>query len=56
MTDALADPLAVALGLALTPPMIELYAVLWRAGVLEVRARDQASAAHPSPVPALLTA
>ncbi|WP_371685520.1 Rv1535 domain-containing protein [Mycobacterium sp. MFM001] len=40
-TDALADPLASALAVALTVPVIELYAVLWRAGVLEAVPADQ---------------
>jgi hypothetical protein len=53
MTDALADPLTVALALALTPPMIELYAVLWRVGVLEIR---QTRARPSSTVAALLSA
>ncbi|WP_244899085.1 Rv1535 domain-containing protein [Mycobacterium fragae] len=35
-TDALADPLAEAAGLLLTVPVIELYAVLWRLGFVEV--------------------
>ncbi|MGH3524123.1 MAG: Rv1535 domain-containing protein, partial [Mycobacterium sp.] len=35
-TDALADPLAEAVGLLLTAPVVELYAVLWRAGLVEV--------------------
>ncbi|WP_428838987.1 Rv1535 domain-containing protein [Mycobacterium kyorinense] len=44
-TDALADPLACALAVALTVPVIELYAVLWRAGVLEVVPADQSPSA-----------
>ncbi|MGH3577178.1 MAG: Rv1535 domain-containing protein, partial [Mycobacterium sp.] len=33
-TDALADPLAEAVGLLLTAPVVELYAVLWRVGLV----------------------
>ncbi|NKE41289.1 hypothetical protein FVP45_13460, partial [Mycobacterium tuberculosis] len=36
-TDALADPLASSFALLLTVPLLELYAVLWRVGVVEVR-------------------
>jgi hypothetical protein len=35
-TDALSDPLASALGAVLTVPVVELYAVLWRVGVVEI--------------------
>ncbi|XEC49122.1 hypothetical protein ROJ27_00454 [Mycobacterium tuberculosis variant bovis] len=38
-TDALADPLASSFALLLTVPLLELYAVLWRVGVVEVRGR-----------------
>ncbi|WOP62959.1 Rv1535 domain-containing protein [Mycobacterium tuberculosis] len=36
-TDALADPLASSFALLLAVPLLELYAVLWRVGVVEVR-------------------
>ncbi|MGH3958413.1 Rv1535 domain-containing protein [Mycobacterium sp.] len=56
-TDALADPLAAALACVLTAPVIELYAVLWRAGVVEVeqaqadqtRSADQTAAGSRRP-------
>jgi hypothetical protein len=35
-TDAGSDPLAAALGALLTVPLRELYAVLWRVGVVEI--------------------
>ncbi|CAJ1510131.1 Rv1535 domain-containing protein [[Mycobacterium] holstebronense] len=38
-TQVLAEPLADATAALLTVPMVELYAVLWRAGLLEVRLR-----------------
>ena len=53
MTDALAEPLTEVLAVALTPPMIQLYAVLWRVGVLEIR---ETRARPSSTVPALLSA
>ncbi|UVO14293.1 Rv1535 domain-containing protein [Mycobacterium sp. SVM_VP21] len=33
----MAEPLADVTGALLTVPVVELYAVLWRAGLLEVR-------------------
>ncbi|WP_341286296.1 Rv1535 domain-containing protein [Mycobacterium decipiens] len=39
-TDALADPLVSSVALLLTVPLLELYAVLWRVGVVEVRGTD----------------
>jgi hypothetical protein len=36
-TEVLAEPLAEVTGQVLTVPVIELYALLWRAGLLEVR-------------------
>lgn len=36
-TEVLAEPLADATAALLTVPMVELYAVLWRIGLLEVR-------------------
>ncbi|WP_167666265.1 Rv1535 domain-containing protein [Mycolicibacter icosiumassiliensis] len=36
-TEVLAEPLADATAALLTVPVVELYAVLWRAGLLEVR-------------------
>ncbi|ULP47259.1 MULTISPECIES: Rv1535 domain-containing protein [Mycolicibacter] len=38
-SDILAEPLADVTGALLTVPVVELYAVLWRAGLLEVRLR-----------------
>jgi hypothetical protein len=35
-TDALSEPLAAALGAVLTVPVVELYAALWRIGVVEI--------------------
>ncbi|WP_165607336.1 Rv1535 domain-containing protein [Mycolicibacter sinensis] len=40
-TEILADPLVEVTATLLTVPARELYALLWRAGVLEVR--------HPAP-------
>jgi hypothetical protein len=42
-TDALADPLSQALALLLTEPLIEMYAVLWRLGVVEIVETRRAS-------------
>ena len=41
-TDALRDPLASSFAGLLRGPLTELYAVLWRVGVLDVVVRDQA--------------
>ncbi|QLL08112.1 Rv1535 domain-containing protein [Mycobacterium vicinigordonae] len=38
-TDARLDPLAASLAVLLKRPLTELYALLWRAGVLEVGTR-----------------
>ncbi|MEB3048408.1 Rv1535 domain-containing protein [Mycolicibacter sp. MYC123] len=35
-TEVLADPLIDAVAVILTVPAVELYALLWRAGVIEV--------------------
>ncbi|MEB3034723.1 Rv1535 domain-containing protein [[Mycobacterium] nativiensis] len=50
-TDVLADPLVEVTAVLLTVPIVELYALLWRAGVLEVRL--PASKRRPAEVPAL---
>jgi hypothetical protein len=42
-TDSLADPLAIALARVLTVPLVQVYAVLWRLGVVEVLETDRAS-------------
>src|SRR5258708_39741402 len=41
-TDALADPLVSSFASVLTVPLLELYALLWRVGVVEVREPDSA--------------
>ncbi|GFG71031.1 Rv1535 domain-containing protein [Mycolicibacter senuensis] len=38
-TEVLAEPLVEVTATALTVPIVELYAVLWRAGVIEVEQR-----------------
>ncbi|WP_375486697.1 Rv1535 domain-containing protein [uncultured Mycobacterium sp.] len=43
-TDALADPLVSALGALLTVPLVHLYAVAWRLGVVDVVKTDRSSA------------
>ncbi|WP_349256703.1 Rv1535 domain-containing protein [Mycobacterium sp.] len=43
-TDALADPLVSALGALLTVPLVHLYAVAWRHGVVDVVKSDRSSA------------
>ncbi|WP_269455144.1 Rv1535 domain-containing protein [Mycobacterium kyorinense] len=50
-TDALADPLASALAQLLTVPVIELYAVLWRVGVVEVGKPDRVAAPQDADQP-----
>ncbi|WP_424080082.1 Rv1535 domain-containing protein, partial [Mycobacterium sp.] len=41
-TDHLADPLASGAAVLLAIPLIELYAVLWRFGLVEVQAHPPA--------------
>ena len=50
-TDVLAEPLVGVTAAVLTVPLIELYAVLWRAGLLEVR--HPSSKRPPCGMPAL---
>ncbi|MEB3021581.1 Rv1535 domain-containing protein [[Mycobacterium] crassicus] len=50
-TEVLAEPLAEVTAILLTVPIVELYALLWRAGVLEVEL--PASKRRPAEVPAL---
>jgi hypothetical protein len=40
-TDAVADPLASSIALVLRVPLVELYALLWRVGVVEIRHSDR---------------
>ncbi|MGC2652831.1 MAG: Rv1535 domain-containing protein [Mycobacterium sp.] len=47
-TDALSDPLAAALGAVLTVPVVELYAVLWRVGVVEILASRRSPGRMPA--------
>jgi hypothetical protein len=44
-TDVLVDPLASALARLLTMPLQQLYALLWRAGVVEIVPNCQAKPA-----------
>jgi hypothetical protein len=53
-TEVLAEPLAEVTAQVLTVPVIELYAWLWRAGLLEVRL--PASKRPPSEIRHLRTA
>ncbi|ORB06265.1 hypothetical protein BST30_11320 [Mycobacterium mantenii] len=43
MTDAGGDPLVSSFALVLKVPLLELYALLWRVGVVEIRHSDGAS-------------
>ncbi|WP_372506560.1 Rv1535 domain-containing protein [Mycobacterium noviomagense] len=43
-TDALADPLVSAVGALLTVPLVHLYALGWRFGVVDVVQSDRSSA------------
>jgi hypothetical protein len=57
----MSDPLAAALGAVLTVPVVQLYAVLWRVGVVEIVPSPRSPRQHPaefaaSPAAALLTA
>ncbi|HYQ35144.1 MAG TPA: Rv1535 domain-containing protein [Mycobacterium sp.] len=36
-TDSVADPLVSSIALVLRVPLVELYALLWRVGVVEIR-------------------
>ncbi|MGH3971656.1 MAG: Rv1535 domain-containing protein, partial [Mycobacterium sp.] len=46
-TDALTDPMVSTVACVLAVPLRELYALLWRAGVVEVLTPDQ----EPRPAP-----
>ncbi|WP_293322190.1 Rv1535 domain-containing protein [Mycobacterium sp.] len=41
-TDPVADPLVSSIALVLRVPLVELYALLWRVGVVEIRETDRA--------------
>ncbi|BBY33265.1 hypothetical protein MMIN_13260 [Mycolicibacter minnesotensis] len=49
-TEVLAEPLADVTGALLTVPMIELYALAWRAGLLEARLPASKRTLAPVPV------
>ncbi|HZC09862.1 MAG TPA: Rv1535 domain-containing protein [Mycobacterium sp.] len=49
-TDSLADPLASGAAGLLAIPLIELYAVLWRLGLVEVQADRTAHRRLPTPM------
>ncbi|MGV0907348.1 Rv1535 domain-containing protein [Mycobacterium novum] len=49
-TEVLAEPLAEVTATALAVPIVELYAVLWRAGVLDVEQRRSTRPAAAAPV------
>jgi hypothetical protein len=55
-TDAMSDPLAAALGAVLTVPVRQLYAVLWRVGVVQIvptrRPADRLTAEFAAPAAA----
>ncbi|HYQ35063.1 MAG TPA: Rv1535 domain-containing protein [Mycobacterium sp.] len=40
-TDSVADPLVSSIALVLRVPLVELYALLWRVGVVEIRHSDR---------------
>src|ERR1700757_3010091 len=53
-TDSVADPLVSSIALVLRVPLVELYALLWRVGVVEIRHSDRtayrSSRGRPAPV------
>ncbi|HZC51383.1 MAG TPA: Rv1535 domain-containing protein [Mycobacterium sp.] len=49
-TDALADPMTSTVASALTVPLRQLYALLWRAGVVEIVATERMSRRAPERV------
>src|SRR6201997_1557876 len=55
-TDSVADPLVSSIALVLRVPLVELYALLWRVGVVEIRHSDRtayrSSRGRPVPVAA----
>ncbi|WP_241523497.1 Rv1535 domain-containing protein [Mycobacterium sp. IEC1808] len=40
-TDSVSDPLVSSIALVLKVPLVQLYALLWRAGVVEIRHSDR---------------
>src|ERR1700757_651035 len=55
-TDSVADPLVSSIALVLRVPLVELYALLWRVGGVEIRHSDRSayrsSRPRQAPVPA----
>ncbi|HWF71224.1 MAG TPA: Rv1535 domain-containing protein [Mycobacterium sp.] len=47
-TDVLADPITSTLASVLTVPLRQLYALLWRAGVVEIVETDRMSRRAPA--------
>ncbi|WP_255363126.1 Rv1535 domain-containing protein [Mycobacterium sp. 1245805.9] len=53
-TDSVSDPLVSSIALVLKVPLVQLYALLWRAGVVEIRHSDPTT--HRSSRQALVAA
>lgn len=51
-TDVLADPMTSTVASVLTVPVRQLYALLWRVGVVEIVETDRMSRRAPGPAPA----
>ncbi|OMC53459.1 hypothetical protein A5745_21910 [Mycobacterium sp. IS-2888] len=51
-TDVLADPMTSTVASVLTVPVRQLYALLWRVGVVEIVETDRMSCRAPEPAPA----
>lgn len=50
MTDTGGDPLVSSFASVLKVPLVELYALLWRVGVVEIRDDDRTRAAASGPI------
>ncbi|WP_369807276.1 Rv1535 domain-containing protein [Mycobacterium sp. 852002-51057_SCH5723018] len=48
-TDSVADPLASSIAFVLRVPLVELYALLWRVGVVEIRQSDRSARRSSQP-------
>ncbi|WP_255361999.1 Rv1535 domain-containing protein [Mycobacterium sp. 1081908.1] len=50
-TDSVSDPLVSSIALVLKVPLVELYALLWRVGVVEIRHSDRTAQRSSRQVP-----
>ncbi|WP_269090182.1 Rv1535 domain-containing protein, partial [Mycobacterium paraintracellulare] len=54
MTGTGGDPLVSSIASVLRVPLLELYALLWRAGVVEIRNSEREARRDPAAAPGLI--